>query len=178
MGWLRLVGSLEVSFAKETYKKEDILQKRSIILRSLLIAATPYHDTREIFWQYACTCSWTSSCLIGLCANEPYKREDILQKRPIILRSLLIAATPCHDTREIFSSLLRGFHVMGWLQSVGSIKLYVSFAEYSLFYRALLLKRPIIWSILTEATPDPWNLNCFVCTVKISNFSSRISHAE
>jgi len=38
--------------------------------------------------------------------------------------------------------------------SVGSIKLYVSFAEYSLFYRVLLQKRPIILSILlTKATP-------------------------
>ena len=27
---------------------------------------------------------------------------------------------------------------MGWLRSVGSIKVYVSFAEYRLFYRALL----------------------------------------
>ena len=45
---------------------------------------------------------------------------------------------------------------MGWLQSVGSIKLEVSFAEYRLFYRALLRKRPIISSILpTEATPYP-----------------------
>jgi len=44
MGWLRLVGSLklQVSFAKEPYKRDDILQKRSIILRRLLIVATPY----------------------------------------------------------------------------------------------------------------------------------------
>jgi len=35
---------------------------------------------------------------------------------------------------------------MGWLRSVGSIKLYVSFAEYRLFYRALLQKRPVILS--------------------------------
>jgi len=28
------------------------------------------------------------------CAKEPYKRDYILQKRPIILRSLLIVATP------------------------------------------------------------------------------------
>ena len=42
--WLRLVGSLklQVSFAKETYKRDDILQKRPMILRSLLIVATPY----------------------------------------------------------------------------------------------------------------------------------------
>ena len=43
---------------------------------------------------------------------------------------------------------------MGWLRSVGSIKLHVSFAEYPLFCRALLQKRPIILSILlTKATP-------------------------
>jgi len=34
MGWLRLVGSLKVKvfFAKEPYKRDDILQKRPIIL--------------------------------------------------------------------------------------------------------------------------------------------------
>jgi len=46
MGWLRLVGSfkLQVSFAKKLYERDDILQKRPIILRSLLIVATPYQD--------------------------------------------------------------------------------------------------------------------------------------
>jgi len=44
MGWLWLVGSikLQVSFAKETYKRDDILQKRPIILSILLTVATPY----------------------------------------------------------------------------------------------------------------------------------------
>jgi len=44
MGRLRLVGSLnlQVSFAKELYKRDDILQKRPIILRHLLMVATPY----------------------------------------------------------------------------------------------------------------------------------------
>jgi len=32
---------------------------------------------------------------------------------------------------------------MGWLRLVGSLKFQVSLAEYSLFYRALLQKRPI-----------------------------------
>ena len=45
-------------------------------------------------------------------------------------------------------------NAMGWLRIVGSIKLWVSFAEYWLFCRALLQKRPIILSILlTKATP-------------------------
>ena len=37
---------------------------------------------------------------------------------------------------------------MGWLRLVGSIKLQVSFTEYSLFYRSLLQKRPVTLSIL------------------------------
>jgi len=50
---------------------------------------------------------------------------------------------------------------MGWLRSVGSIRLWVSFAEYRLFYRALLQKRPTILSILlTKATP-------YMCTWRV-----------
>jgi len=43
---------------------------------------------------------------------------------------------------------------MGWLRLVGFLISQVSFAEYRLFYRALLQKRPIILrSLLIEATP-------------------------
>ena len=43
---------------------------------------------------------------------------------------------------------------MGWLRLEGSFKLDVSFVEYRLFYRALLLKRPMILrSLLIVATP-------------------------
>jgi len=65
MGWLRWVGSLKlyVSFAKEPYKRDDILQKRPVILRGLLIVATPYvwmRQHRQDFshWArvYICVC--------------------------------------------------------------------------------------------------------------------------
>jgi len=53
--------------------------------------------------------------------------------------------------------LIRLIRLMGWLRSVGSIKLYVFFVECRLFNRSLLQKRPIILSILlTKATPDEW----------------------
>ena len=43
---------------------------------------------------------------------------------------------------------------MGWLRSVGSLKLMVSFAEYRLLYRALLQERDIILrSLPIVATP-------------------------
>ena len=46
------------------------------------------------------------------------------------------------------------FRYNRWLRLVGSLKLQVSFAEYSLFYRALLQKRPVILrSLLIVATP-------------------------
>jgi len=41
---------------------------------------------------------------------------------------------------------------MGWLRWVGSIKSQVSSADYSLFYRALLQKRPMILSIVLTET--------------------------
>jgi len=45
-----------------------------------------------------------------------------------------------------FSNLLEGMCVtdMGWIRLLGFSKSEVSFAEYSLLYRALLQKRPII----------------------------------
>ena len=55
---------------------------------------------------------------------------------------------------------LRGEAGMGWLRLVGSLKVQVSFTEYSLFYRALLQKRPtILRSLLVVATPYdvPWS---------------------
>jgi len=69
MGWLRLVGSLKlyVSFAKEPYKRDDLLQKRPIIWRSLLIVATPY-----LYWQkQMLTTLQTHMCLKSSeCAHE------------------------------------------------------------------------------------------------------------
>jgi len=37
-----------VSFAKEPYKRDCILQKRPVILRSLRIVATPHNDVARI----------------------------------------------------------------------------------------------------------------------------------
>ena len=54
---------------------------------------------------------------------------------------------------------------MGWLRWVGSLKLQVSFAEYSLFYRALLQKRPtILRCLLMVATPP--HMADAICTIR------------
>jgi len=58
------------------------------------------------------------------------------------------------STLSIFAVYATAFRTIGWLRLVGSLKSYVSFAEYRLFSRALLQKRPIILrSLLMVATP-------------------------
>ena len=49
---IRRLLKISVSFAKEPYKRDDILQKRPIISRSLLIVATSYQDALEIVEAY------------------------------------------------------------------------------------------------------------------------------
>ena len=59
------------------------------------------------------------------------------------------------DTHSYVVCILCTQH-MGWLRLVGSLKWWVSFAEYSLSYRALLQKRPMILRnllLLIIATP-------------------------
>ena len=70
---------------------------------------------------------------------------------------------------------------MGWLRLVGSLKWQVSFAEYRLFYRALLQKRPIILrSLLIEATPywvkhglRQWH-DSFICQIWLIHIRNMI----
>jgi len=62
----------------------------------------------------------------------------------------------CYLHMQIYK-YVRCIH-MGRLRLVGSLKLYVSFAEHRLFYKALLQKRPIILrSLLVVATPYTQN---------------------
>ena len=86
-----------------------LLQKRPMILRSLLIVAIPY--------------------VVPYCYSLFYRA--LLQKRPMILRSLLIVAIPyvvpyCY--RLFYRALLQkrpycARHTMGWLRLAGSLKL-------------------------------------------------------
>jgi len=70
MGWLRLVGSfkLQVSFAKEPCKRDNTLQKRPRILRSLLTVATPYAThLYVIMYVYTKICGEYTICATSLC---------------------------------------------------------------------------------------------------------------
>jgi len=88
-------------FAKETF----FLQKKpSFCKRDLLFAKSKQspHNRRckktlqkeGLTHDYGVATISRLLKIIGSFAKEPYKTDDILQKRPIILRSLLIVATP------------------------------------------------------------------------------------
>jgi len=111
MGWLQLVGSikLQVSFANEPYKKDDILQKRPIILSILLTVATLY------LWVY---------CM------------SLFER----------ALYTLHESPERYVEC-RAFDV----------------SEYHLFYRTLLQKRPSVlyvslWKSPIYSTQEPWKI--------------------
>ena len=94
MGWLRLVGSLKwsVSFAKETHKRDDNLQKRPIILRSLLIVATPDGNLY-------CSSRVVGLALIFLPGQEWGSRSRTWRREPPPQqpwRALALSDTPSH----------------------------------------------------------------------------------
>ena len=95
-----------------------------------------------------------SSLLKGSFTKETYNFKEPTNRsypipwiRPVIFFRLILSHHCLSNNDE---NVMR----MGWLRVVGSLKLQLSFAEYSLFYKALLQKRPIILrSLLIEATP-------------------------
>ena len=71
-----------------------------------------------------------------------------------ILKSQVADCPEIADSVDTRTCLTCTVYAMGWLRLVGSWKLSVSFAEYGLFYRALLPERPIILrGLLIVATP-------------------------
>jgi len=88
-----------------------------------------------------------------------------LESNPIVIA--IVTCVSRLMTRDPW--LLTHAWPMVWLRLVGSLKLQVSFAEYSLFYRALLRKRPtILRSLRIVATPyDSWVMSQESCVMSV-----------
>ena len=102
-------------------------------------------------YMYICMCIcvciwmlWMTTCL------DTYKYNHIYIHTRVYMLHVCACVCICVPSKMTSLCMYTYRHVydMGWLRSVGSIKLQVSFAEYSLFHRALLQKRPMILSIL------------------------------
>jgi len=161
-GWRSLIGCL---------KLQVIFRKRATSYRALLREMTkedkPFYDFTPpcravhcaIMHVRAIHCARSHANIVTNC-NTPYHTAQ----HCTTLQHTAPHCTALHHTATRTGS------AMGWLRSVGLIKSKVSFAEYRLFYRALLQRRPIIESILpTEATPyisdvDGHVVNMHECT--------------
>ena len=83
-------------------------------------------------------------------SEEPPYHDDIHRALLTDSKALLIdvraplRSVPSSHFSGRISHIGKSLLNMGWLTLVGSIKLYVSFAEYHLFYRAPLQKKPTI----------------------------------
>jgi len=140
-------------FAKETYKRDSILQKRHLISRSLLIVATS-DQMSAVYGRHrplACL-PYTSPTRMSYVYGRHlalgfWNWISLLQNIVSVIglfgkRDLYFPYTEEISHSDIF--------VMGWLRLVGSLKLDISFAEYSLCYRSLWQKRPIFSRVYTE----------------------------
>jgi len=88
------------------------------------------------------------SAIETLCKLKKWSEPDVENCNP------LINTVHPKQLETLWTQITHEQLYMGWLQVVGSLKWQVSFAEYRLFYRALLQKRPIILrSLPIVATP-------------------------
>ena len=101
MGWLLLVGSskLHVSFAKGPNKRDNILEKRPTILRSLLIVATPDQKLHQ-------EAPLRATQLSPVCPTaERLAYTDIV--------SVILGHTPCHTKQSARSCRASWRHALG-----------------------------------------------------------------
>jgi len=108
MGWLRLVGSLKwwVSFAKEPYKRDYILQKRPKILRSLLIVATPYLRRANLLVLPLSIAECIKRKLFIWKENYSYEKRPIHMKRDLFIwkETSSYEKRPIHMKGDLFIS--------------------------------------------------------------------------
>ena len=130
------------------------LQCSAVILFFIMII---YYIIEEVVHVLQCGAAWYSVVQYGAVWCSALQRDAVRCSVVQLFQSLSFL---CHLFVISLSFLCHLFVVyisstyMGWLHVVGSLKLQVSFAEYRLFYRALLQKRPtILRSLLIVATP-------------------------
>ena len=110
MGWLRLVGSLQlqVSFAKEPYKRDYILQKRPIKAHTSYVCVI--HDTHRM-------CVSHITCALYLCTPIHYVRAHFTCALYIMCAvNLCISAyTTCarYDVRYGVATISRLLKIIG-----------------------------------------------------------------
>jgi len=109
--WLRLAGSLKlwVSFAKEPHKRDYVLQKRPIILRSLLIIATTAMSTGVFKNIEILSCALPHYCCFLLCEILSCATLKLSHVEWICERWLILVCNMTHRCDITYSYLWHDF---------------------------------------------------------------------
>jgi len=144
MGWRRKVSSLsyQVSFEKELFFCWTLLQLRLHIVWSLQMEAIPFEirGGRGDTGRQRCVGCLKSN--ISFCKRATNYR-DLLQKMNCKDKESCASSPPCAHHVCACPTKDMQFH-MGWLWSIGLIKLYVSFAKEPYKRDDVLQKSPMI----------------------------------
>ena len=162
---LRLVGPLKwwVSFAEYSLFYRALLQKRPIIWRSLLIARreSTHETVRHNLHNLHISLTFDNEFHVNFPPKYSFSKVSAVVYTKFSWVNSHIALT--FEYIYIFIYIYRiGVDSRDFLHEK------VSFAEYSLFYRVLLEKRPIIWRSLLIARRESTH-------EKVSWFNSRIA---
>ena len=162
MGWLRLVGSLklQVSFAKEPYKRDFILQKRPVILSILPTEATPWvisHTrSRTYAWNHLLCDTLCLSLFMARCIHLLY---DILCMSLVMARCIHFVVKISHVTHSLMDREILCIHVVVRISLVTHkimkhdilcihVVVRISHVTHYLMNREILCTSLIIWYIM------------------------------
>ena len=171
MGWLWLVGSKKyVSFAKEPYKRDYVLQKRPISLRSLLMVGTWYLKrnlllvyTPRVLFQLQLAAHVSRCALFGVCGA---KGCSLLCATWLIHMCVSWLIFTCDMTRTLYTDM-KECHVMCDLPPVCwcvLIYMYNRCVDVCWFICTIL-----VWMCVYSHV---WQLCWFVCVVWLDSFLS------
>jgi len=151
-GWRLLIGSpkLQFIFHKRATKYRSLLRKMTYKDKGSYESSPPHQSSMHSPFPTRWDPKWSSKCKTkSKSESRNYRSRSFFkfpnEKRPRMIISWFrigfrFASRWLFRVSSFWERAVRDSRVC----KVGSIKLMVSFAEYRLFYRALLQKRPII----------------------------------
>ena len=170
VGQLRLVGSLklQISFAKEPYKRDDTLQRRRMILRSLLIIATPYKAAKTQSMPYLYR---------SFSAKETCDQWLFCEKTPATEGILWVFATLQHNTNyraALHKMTYKNRHPLG-LQQNTSVYLQVLATKtktYSAFQRICVCLYECIYTCIQHTWEHSYMQVCIYVYMKTKTYDA------
>jgi len=168
MGWLRGVGSLklQVSFAKEPYKWDDILQKRPIIWRSLLIhpmyILSRVAKTHRMPYLYRSFSANEPYNLWLFCEKWPAKRDPTGLRQLVWLDFVLVAYSSRGACLCMWNDSLKS--ILDVRRAYGACSYYVHTYMYICIYKCICIHTYILTHTCMHEQRARLCVHIYMCT--------------